>query len=224
MQRIANPRPARGHQVQFLVRAYFFKMAEVKVIIEGTHNPLGGEKLKVNATVTLIKSDKNILVDTGYFNEREIIISKLKEENLTHESIDIVILTHTHLDHIVNTYLFPNAKIFCKLRKNYSGQFHIPSEGCLERFDLKDGVELAKDVSILLTPGHTEDHISVVVKTNKGIVVIAGDALASESLMDINKQPLLAADFNDFNESRKKILKIADYIVPGHGNIFQVKK
>ena len=199
-------------------------MAEVKVIIEGTHKPLGNEKLKVNATVTLITSDKNIIVDTGYFNEREILISELKKENLTPEDIDIVILTHTHLDHIVNTYLFQNAKIFCKLRKNYSGQFHIPSEGGLERFNLTDGIELAKDVSILLTPGHTEDHISVVVKTNKGTVVIAGDALASESLMDLKKQPLLAADFNDFNESRKKILKIADYIVPGHGNIFKVKK
>ncbi len=199
-------------------------MAEVKILIKGIHGKPVGDKVQIGATATLIKSDKNILVDTGYFGDEEALIEALAKENLSPEKIDIVILTHMHLDHVVNTYLFKDSKIYCKLRKNYIGQYHVPKEKSLYRFELKDGTELAKDVSILLTPGHTEDHMSVLVKTETGNVVVAGDAIASEDLVDTSKKPALAADFDDFDISRKKILAIADYIIPGHGDMFEAKK
>ena len=87
-----------------------------------------------------------------------------------------------------------------------------------------DGVELAKDVSILFTPGHTEDMISVLVNTLKGKVAITGDAIDSEKMSQMDIQPALCWDLEEFNKSRKKILNIADYIVPGHGDIFKVEK
>jgi glyoxylase-like metal-dependent hydrolase (beta-lactamase superfamily II) len=199
-------------------------MAEVKIVIQGVHSkPIDG-KVQIGATATLIKSDKNILVDTGYFEDKEVLLSALAEEKLTADQIDIVIITHMHMDHVVNTYLFENAKIFCKLRKDYIGQYHIPKEKCLQRFELIDGTEIAKDVSILLTPGHTEDHMSVLVKTEKGSVVIAGDAIADESFVDMSVKPPLTTDYIDYNESRKKIIAVADYIIPGHGDMFEVKK
>jgi glyoxylase-like metal-dependent hydrolase (beta-lactamase superfamily II) len=199
-------------------------MTEVKILIQGVHGkPIDG-KLQIGATATLIKSDKNTLVDTGYFEDKETLVAALDEENLTPNQIDIVIITHMHLDHVVNTYLFENAKIFCKLRKDYIGQYHIPKEKCLQRFELIDGTEIAKDVSILLTPGHTEDHISVLVKTEKGNIVIAGDAIADESFVELSSKPPLAANFRDYDESRKKIIAVADYIIPGHGDMFKVKK
>ena len=199
-------------------------MAEVKIVIQGVHGkPIDG-KLQIGATAALIKSDKNILVDTGYFEDKEALLLVLAEENLTPDQVDIVIITHMHMDHVVNTYLFENAKIFCKLRKDYIGQYHIPKEKCLQRFELIDGTEIAKDVSILLTPGHTEDHMSVLVKTEKGNVVIAGDAIADESFADMSVKPPLATDLIDYDESRKKIIAVADYIIPGHGDMFEVKK
>lgn len=199
-------------------------MVGVKVLVKGAHEKVDG-KLKIGSSVTLIKSDKNIIVDTGSFTDKDLIIEELKKEGLAPEEIDIVVLTHTHLDHMVNTYLFTNAKVYCKFRGgSYPGQYHMPKDGCLERAEIKDGVNIAEDVEFILTPGHTEDMISVVAKTIDGVVVIAGDAISSEDWTDLNKQPELVYDMDLFNESRKKILEIADCIVPGHGKLFNVVK
>ena len=197
-------------------------MAEVKVLIDGDHTMLDDGKMKISSTVTLIKTDKNIVVDTGSFLDKDKLIESLKKENLTPADIDIVILTHLHLDHTVNAYLFSNANILYKLRGDFAGIIGFPKEGKIKRFELVDGVEVAKDVSILFTPGHSEDCISVVVDTSEGKIVMAGDAIDSKEFADLNVQPKLYLNLEDFNKSREKILKIADYIVPGHGGIFKL--
>lgn len=199
-------------------------MAEVKVLIDGQHEHTDDNMLKISSSVTLIKSDKNIIVDTGGFEDKEKIIAGLKEENLSPDDIDIVILTHLHLDHVVNTYLFNNAKVYCKFRGDYQGQFHLPSKGALEHTNINDGIKLADDVEFMLTPGHSEDMVSVIVDTDHGKYVIAGDAIPDESFMDIKQEPKYVSDQNAFNKSREKILKIADQVVPGHGPMFKVKK
>lgn len=202
-------------------------MAELKVLIEGLHSKMDDVRVRASSSVTLVKTVKNIIVDTGSFLEGPKILERLKIEGLTPEDIDMVILTHLHLDHVVNVGVFKNAKVFCKFHGggSYPGQFHTPKEGCLQRYELVDGAELAKDVSVITTPGHTQDMISVVVKTDDGTVVIAGDAFSDKSYLDLSKEP--NPMFNDvpkFNESRKKILAMADYIVPGHGDMFKVEK
>jgi len=202
-------------------------MVEVKVLVEGKHEPINEEKLAIGSTVTLIKGEENILVDTGNFLDREKILKELKKEDLTSEDIDKVILTHLHLDHLVNVDLFNKAKIYMKFRggKNYPGQYHVLSKGYVTRFDLSDGVEISKDVCVIHTPGHSEDLISVVVNTDKGKVVIAGDAISTKDWADLTKKIDLTkvTSVEEFDNSRKRILGIADYIIPGHGKMFKVK-
>ncbi len=200
-------------------------MAEVKILIKGYRTRKKLNKAKIRSTSTLIKSDKNIVVDTSSFLEKNRLIKALSKEALTPEDIDMVILTHLHLDHIINTYLFKNAKVFSKFKGgDYPGQTHYPSEGKLERTDLFKKGLIAQDVDIIETPGHTEDMISVVVTTPKGMVVITGDAFPNEAWTDFDRQPdPLWNDVEEFNKSRKKILEIADYIIPGHGPMFKVE-
>jgi len=202
------------------------KMAEVKVLIKGKHDRNEEDKLIIGSTITLIKSDKNIIVDAGSFGDDKTITEELKKENLSPSDIDILVLTHLHLDHIVNVGMFPNAKVYCKFIGTYPGQIHNPKEGYLERFEIKDGVEIAKDVTFLFAPGHTSDMIAVIVETEKGKVVVAGDAIGNQGMVDLNKHPpeMLLFSLELYNESRKKILDIADYVVPGHGDIFKVEK
>ncbi|PIN76658.1 hypothetical protein COV17_01575 [Candidatus Woesearchaeota archaeon CG10_big_fil_rev_8_21_14_0_10_36_11] len=202
------------------------EMASVNVLVKGQHSKNEDGKLVISSTVTLIKSNKNIIVDTGSFLDKETIIKELQKKDLTPESIDIVILTHLHLDHIVNTYLFKNAQVYCKFKKDpYSGQVHYPRKGCLERTEPFGELNLANDMCIISTPGHTEDMVSVVVDTVEGKVVIAGDAFPDKSFLDGKKQPdPLLVNIQEFNESRKKIIEIADFIVPGHGDMFKVEK
>lgn len=201
-------------------------MAEVKVLIAGIHDHIK-DKLVIGSTVTLIKSDKNILVDTSGFGKEKELKKRLAEENLTFEDIDIVLLSHLHLDHLCNVHLFPNALIYCKFcGGNYPGQRHFPKEGALERFNLKDGTEIAKDVSIIELPGHTSDLIGLIVKTKNGKVIIASDAMSTEKNMQMENKPPVMILWNEeaYDSSRKKILEIADYIIPGHGDLFKVKK
>ena len=108
-------------------------MVEIKVLIEGKHKLLEEGKLEISSTVTLIKGEENIIVDTGSFLDKEKIIKELKKEGLSVADINKVILTHLHLDHTVNTHLFNNADVYCKFRKGYPGQYHSPSGGYLVR-------------------------------------------------------------------------------------------
>jgi glyoxylase-like metal-dependent hydrolase (beta-lactamase superfamily II) len=200
-------------------------MPEIKVLIVGNHH-VGPEEGRVdlNSTVTLIKSNKNILVDTGSFKDEQELINALDKEGLSVDDIDLVVLTHLHLDHILNVHLFKNSKILCKFSPKYPGQTHFPQEGCIRRTEIIDGTEIADGVYTMLTPGHTWDSISVVVETEEGKVIISGDALAAEEYSNLDKKPFEVATFDMklFDESRKKILAKADYVIPGHGKKFKV--
>ena len=174
------------------------KFENVKVLKIGRHD-MKDNKLDVGSTVTLIKSDKNVLVDTGGFGDDwKDIKNALARENLTPENIEVVILTHLHIDHTANTNMFKNARAYLKFKNTYPGQFHDIKGGYLQRFEIKDNVELVKDVSIILTPGHSPDMISVVVETDKGKIVVAGDAVPDQSWADLSKEASQFVDIPKF--------------------------
>jgi len=202
-------------------------MVETKILVEGIHEPIEDGKVKIGCTTTLIKSKKNILVDPGVFVNKNALLESLKKEELSPEDIDAVILTHLHIDHTANLSLFEKADIFMRFRgeTSYPGQFQNISEGTLKRFDILNGI-IADGVKIIETPGHTSDSITVIVETADGVIAITGDAIGSESWADLNKKPdpNVYYDVEKFEESRKKILEIADYIIPGHGGMFKVNK
>lgn len=87
-------------------------MYELTILIQGfpgrsvTNGGLGW------STVALLsKRNQYILVDTGGFGARAILLSQLKKKGIAPEAISTVLLTHSHWDHIVNYVLFPNAEI-----------------------------------------------------------------------------------------------------------------
>ncbi|MBI2543326.1 MAG: MBL fold metallo-hydrolase [Candidatus Aenigmarchaeota archaeon] len=189
-------------------------MAEVKILFEGYSKEENG-KVRANCTITLIKSEKNVLVDTGVPGDAEKIIAKLKEEGLTHEDIDIVVYTHGHPDHIGNVGMFPSAKIISFGDVNYRDEFEF----------FEYNYKINDEIEVIKTPGHTAYDISVIVKILEGIVVVSGDCFENEN---DNEETELSKpwshDWESHLKSRKKILELADYIVPGHGKMFKVNK
>lgn len=192
-------------------------MAEVKVLIKGVHSGIG--PFKASSTVTLIRSDINIIVDTGSFLDEKRIIKALAEENLKPENIEAVVLTHLHIDHTRNTNIFSNAVLYVK-HSHFPGSKWNINITC-EAVEL-DNLEIAKGVKIILTPGHFPYHISVVVKTKDGIVVVAGDAVSTKEAL--GKIPYPQWNDVEYLKSQKKIIEISDWIIPGHGGIFKVNK
>ena len=90
---------------------------------------------------------------------------------------------------------------------------------------------LGSDIEILETPGHVLEHLSLLINTPKGKVALAGDCLwwvkGEKQMVNVNKKDdshPKDLDMKKLIASRKKLLKIADYIIPGHGKMFKVKK
>jgi len=184
-------------------------MAEVKILIEGYTTEDTSEETSCS-TIILLK-DKNIVmvIDPGTMKDQKILIEKLKEENLTVDDVNVVCITHSHMDHYRNIGMFPKAK-------------SLDYWGLWDRDTVDDwNSQFTDDIQIIKTPGHSYDSITLLVKTNKGIIAICGDVFWKENLPENDPY---ASDKEKLKESRKKVLEIADYVIPGHGDMFKVKK
>lgn len=195
-------------------------MNKIKVLIEGYAKKTSSGWVATSST-TLIQTDKHkILVDPGI--NRELLLQKLKAENLTVNNIDYVFLTHYHPDHILMTALFEKATIF-------DGTTIYRNDDETEFTDLLPDT----DIQVISTPGHSHEHASLVVKTvDLGTIVVAADVFwwTDQEKQDVDENSLLekedpfTVDKKTLVESRKKVLQVADWVIPGHGKMFQVKR
>ena len=196
-------------------------MAEVKVLIKGYAKKENGAEFASSTTTLIRERELNIIVDPGM--NREMLLETLRGENLSPDEINYVILTHYHLDHSLLTGIFENAEVLDNSDiYSWNGKIE-PHENKVP----------GTDIEIIETPGHDMFHCSVIVNDkNLGKVVVAGDIfwwvddeeqkIDKENLM-IHQDPYMK-NKEELTESRKKLLKIADYIIPGHGKIFKVEK
>lgn len=183
--------------------------AIVKIIKPGYFKWIGKNRCQTGSNVVLIRDGKkNILVDTGSPGEDKKIIAALKKEKLKTEDIGIVIITHPHADHIANNFLFPKALFIDSLGEFRGDKFLLAKA---ER-------QITKNVRIAKTPGHALEDISIIASNTKfGIIAVIGDLFwqgGDNKLIQIESLEKLAI-------SRKKILLIADYLIPGHGKMFK---
>lgn len=196
-------------------------MNKIKVLIEG-YAKVYDDYEEVSPSVVLIENEKHkIIVDPGF--NRENLLKALEKESLKNEDIDMVLLTHYHMDHSLLAGMFEKA-IFLDNSDQYL------QNGIIKRQD--KGI-LGEGIEIIQTPGHELFHCSVAVETvDLGKVIIAGDIFwwvdgeepekNFESL--INLEDPYVKDEIAIKESRKKILEMADWIIPGHGKIFKNPK
>ena len=160
----------------------------------------------VGATVTLVRGDGVIIVcDPGMVKDQALIVDALSAEGLAPGDVTHVFLTHHHPDHSINVGLFPEAKVV-DTHSIYDGDHWGEHSG--------DGFELAPGVSLMATPGHTAEDISLIVETEDGVYVITHAWWHSDFTPQIDP---FAEDQAALDESRARILDVADWIVPGHG-------
>jgi len=137
-------------------------MAEIKILIEGYAKKLKKGWVASSTACLITTEDKKIITDPGC--NRGKLLEALKKENLTADDIDWVFLSHKHIDHSLNMGIFPKAAV-CTLNHAYKNDKSV---------DLNPKI-LGNDIKIISTPGHASDHGSLLVKTGKGEVLIAGD-------------------------------------------------
>lgn len=191
-------------------------MVEIKVLINGYAKELKNGWL-ASSTVVLIKTGgKLVIADPGC--NREKLLESLKLERLRIEDIDFVFLTHGHIDHSLLAGIFTNAKFVTFENLMYEKDLQL---------DFNNDI-LGSDTKIINTPGHSPEHISLLVNTAAGKYVIAGDVFwwvdGEKQVIDINKEDDAhpkELNMKELVSSRKRLLEIADYIIPGHGEIFK---
>ncbi len=196
-------------------------MAKLEILIPGyAREEKGGEY--ASSTTTLIQ-DKglNIVVDPGM--NRNKLLASLKRAGLSLSDIDFVFLTHMHSDHSLLTGIFESAKVVDD-SSIYSWDGRIEDH---------DGKIPGTEIKIIKTPGHDIFQGTLLVDTKDyGKVAIASDVFfwTDNEVQKIDRASLLAKkdpyvkNEKQLRQSRSKILKVADYVVPGHGKIFKVEK
>lgn len=190
-------------------------MNKVDILIEG-YAKVTGTGWLASSTVSLIHANGIIiLVDPGA--NKKLLLERLKEKNLTPQDIDFVFLTHLHLDHSLLMGIFPNAKVI---------NHEAITEG--DKGELVPALIPGTDISIVKTSGHEYAGASLLVPTPNGTVAVAGDVFwfeeGEKQTLDIEKKDDFATDMGELVKSRKEILGLADWVIPGHGSIIQVKK
>lgn len=185
--------------------------AEVKILIEGYTSADAGDfgPPRTCPTITLIKDgDIVMVVDPGVAPDQNLIVASLKKEGLTVEDVNVVCITHSHLDHYRNIGMFPKAKTL-----EYYGLWD------------KDMVEdwesqFTENIEVVKTPGHNYDGLTSFVKTKDGIIAVCGDVFWKENSPADDPY---ASDKEKLRESRKLVIAKADYIIPGHGGMYKAK-
>ena len=113
------------------------------------------------STVVLVRDgDALIVVDPGMVARRSLILDPLAALGVSPEAVTHVALSHHHPDHTMNVALFPNAEVV-DFWARYRDDLWLDHDG--------DGYHLAPNTQLWLTPGHSEEDITLVVEADDGV-------------------------------------------------------
>ena len=187
--------------------------AEVKILIKGYTNADSVAETGVEKTcptITLVKDkDLVMVVDPGVLPSRHVLVDALGKENLSVEDVNFVCITHSHIDHYRNIGMFQNARVL----EFFGIWYNDTVEDWQENF--------TENIQIVRTPGHDYTGITLFVKTKNEIVAICGDIFWKENYPMEDKY---ASEPEKLKESREMVLKMAEWIIPGHGDIYKTNK
>lgn len=129
-----------------------------------------------------------VLVDTGFTEphplaaDLEPTVWGLAKTDLDLASVDVIVNTHLHFDHLGGNHLFPGKPIYvqraeledARTAENYTIPEWVDPPG-VDYVSVEGELELLPGVRLLPAPGHTRGSQIVVVETDDGLDVIAGD-------------------------------------------------
>jgi glyoxylase-like metal-dependent hydrolase (beta-lactamase superfamily II) len=166
----------------------------------------------------------NTLVDTGAGQNKDYLFSKLRENGVDPEDIELVVNTHCHFDHIGGNHFFENAKIAVHELDAISIKNKDTLGTSLSAFENEGNsrvdIELVEgdkieDFEVLHTPGHTSGGICLWDGENliSGDTIFAGGGVGR---MDIG------GSYHDMKKSVERLSKLdVKNIYPGHGSIVE---
>lgn len=167
---------------------------------------------RVGSTVVLVRDgDATIVVDPGLVADRSLILDPLRAYGVAPEAVTHVFVSHHHLDHTLNIALFPNAEVI-DFESRFRDDLWLNHDG--------DGYRPSPATQLWQTPGHTEQDASLIVETAKGVYAMTHCWWHTDRTPEVDP---FCRDQEVLSASRRRLLEVADVIVPGHGAPFRVR-
>jgi N-acyl homoserine lactone hydrolase len=183
--------------------------------LAGQHGPVYGYAIRHPDGLVLVDTGVGwgeADVDAAYQPRRRPLPEVLGAHGLHPQDVALVINTHLHFDHCGSNHLLPQVPIYVQAEE-YTAAHSLPHFTILAWVDFPDAQyeqvsgehELLPGVRLLPTPGHTPGHQSVVLETERGLVVLAGQAIYSvaEYRQVLATGELLAGGSGDREQARR---------------------
>lgn len=149
----------------------------------------------------------SVMTET-YLNQNQTIENQLAHNGLLPEDISTILFTHLHFDHTSGLSVFPeNIKLIAgkgETSPTINGFIvpnHFNSKNTIQQLDFTSSVavespvgrtiDLFGDGSVwaISTSGHSKGHVSYLINTVNGPVLIAGDASILNMSLELNVGP-----------------------------------
>jgi len=170
----------------------------------------------------LVRGERDYLVDPGLIMQGAPVIGAMQELGVDANEVKDVILTHLHFDHAEGLAGWPMRRTYVHRIETEAPYAQLVS-GVMEMANLEilDGEEgeIEPGLRWMLTPGHCDGLISLLVDTEDGLVVIASDCVGP--LPEYFDQMDLPQDFGaERDELLRQWKRIRDLdpavVIPGH--------
>jgi glyoxylase-like metal-dependent hydrolase (beta-lactamase superfamily II) len=167
----------------------------------------GYASLSVAATVGFLRDgDRRVVTDPGMVRHRSLILDPLAALGVAPEEVTDVVLSHHHPDHTLHAALFPNARVHDHWAIYQGNQWQWRDA---------DGYALTAAIKLIRTPGHTPEDITILAGTAQGVVAFTHLWIDAAAEGDRH-----AVDLEALHAGRRRVLALAELIVPGHGPPF----
>ena len=157
-------------------------------------------------------------------NKQDELDAQLTRLGIRPEQVSKVVLTHLHGDHTDGLKFFPENEIIvneAEYRKPYGNlattypKWFNPTlvsflKDRIDFFDSAYPVTKSEDVLLIPTPGHTYHHASVLLKTDNGHILFAGDTSYKHQQLLDNKFAGANIDFVQTQKTYNTILRYAE--------------
>ncbi len=194
-----------------------------------------------------IGSSHTYVIDTGFNakvaeNRGRTLLRTVSEGlaliNIDSSSVQNVILTHLHYDHVGNFDLFPNATLHLQDKEMaYATGRYMREPPFCGAYEVNDVIGIVREVyagrvefhngDSTLTPGlsihfiggHTMGLQCVRIRTKRGWIVLASDASHLYDNMESVKPFPIVFNVGEMVDGYRKLQKLAatdDHIIPGH--------
>ena len=175
----------------------------------------------------------------------QAVPAQLRARGMDAGDVKVVLMTHMHIDHASAISEFPEATFVLSSAEweaaTTQGEFHgyfkrqfdhafdyrlldFEGAGDMDSFSgFARSFDLFGDGSVrtVFTPGHTLGHTSVVLRTARGEVLVAGDAIYMRRTLDDTHLPYRTEDDHVFRRSLREIQQYVKetpgaVVIPGH--------